>query len=84
MLLWIYKTVRTGALLTTDDKTLLRVICDIGCENWVDGAYKSISTIHVNAILSSINQGLQEGALYTPPPIPTGLLLDCWNPTRLN
>jgi len=24
------------------------------------------------------------GALYTPPPIPTGLLLDSWNPTRLD
>src|ERR1700679_3073613 len=51
---------RTGALLAAGNKALFRVICNVSSNNQVDSTDKTISTIYVNAIFASINQGFQQ------------------------
>lgn len=57
-----YSTCWAGALLASHNKTLFGIISNVGSEDRVNVPYKSISTVHINAVLPSIDEGCKNRA----------------------
>jgi hypothetical protein len=58
--IWWYTALRAMAFLAACNETLLRVICNVCCQDRVDATNPSICTDHLHAVFSWLDQRLQD------------------------